>query len=49
MDDLALQFSGTPAGDAFVAIWLASGQIIDRGRGPGTDDTPPAPSGQPVA
>lgn len=39
MDDLALQFRGTPAGDAFVATWLASGQIIDRGHGPGTGNT----------
>ncbi len=41
MDDLALQFKGTPAGDAFAAAWLASGQIIDRGHGP--SDTPPPP------
>jgi hypothetical protein len=45
MDDLAIQFRGTPKGDTFVANWLASGQIIDRGRGPGTDDTPPEPPG----
>lgn len=43
MDDLAIQFRGSPAGDAFVATWLASGQIIDRGRGPGAEDTPAKP------
>lgn len=43
MDDLAIQFRGTPAGDAFVATWLASDQIIDRGSSPGTGATPPAP------
>jgi len=34
---------GHPAGDAFVAIWLASGH------GPGTDDAPPEPPTPPVA
>lgn len=48
MDDLAIQFRGTPAGDAFVATWLASGQIIDRGHRPGDDGTPPAPPAPPV-
>ncbi len=48
MDDLAIQFRSTLEGDAFVSTWLASGQIIDRGRGPGTDDAPsttPVPTG----
>jgi len=49
MDDLAIQFRGTPAGDAFVTTWLASGQIVDRGHGPGPDDTPPPPPAPPVA
>ncbi len=49
MDDLAIQFQGTPRGDAFVATWLASGQIIDRGHGPGTDDAPPSPPTPPGA
>ncbi|MGL4399813.1 MAG: hypothetical protein ACRCXD_08080 [Luteolibacter sp.] len=48
LDDLAIQFRGTPEGDAFVATWLASGQIIDRGRGPGAEGTPPEPA-PPVA
>jgi hypothetical protein len=43
MDALAIQFRGTPAGDAFVATWLASGQIIDRGHSHGTDNIPTPP------
>ncbi len=42
MDDLALQFKGTPAGDSFVTAYLASGLIIERGRGPSAP-TPPVP------
>ncbi len=36
LEALVLQFGGTPDGDEFVAMFLSSGQIIDRGHGPGT-------------
>lgn len=49
MDDLAILFRGTPEADAFVAAWLASGQIIDCGRGPGSEDTPPVTPSPPAA
>jgi len=40
--DLIVQFGGTPEGDAFIAAYRASSQIIDRGHGP-SPEPPPAP------
>ncbi|MEM7010241.1 MAG: hypothetical protein AAF585_02055 [Verrucomicrobiota bacterium] len=37
LEDYLPQFQGTANGDAFVAAYLASTQIIDRGHGPGGD------------
>jgi len=42
LDDLALQFAGTPEGDAFVTAWQAAGRVIRRGQGPLAE--PPAPA-----
>ncbi|MEM7010242.1 MAG: hypothetical protein AAF585_02060, partial [Verrucomicrobiota bacterium] len=42
LEDFLPQFKGTPTGDEFVAAFLASTQIIDRGHGP--SDEPEASS-----
>lgn len=41
LEDFLPQFAGTPEGDAFVAAYLASTQIIDRGHGPKDDGETP--------
>ena len=42
LDDLVLQFDGTPAGLTFIAAWKQARIIIDSGTGTGT---PPATGG----
>jgi hypothetical protein len=47
LDDLVLQFDGTPAGRAFGAAWQQARIIIDAGHGPGEEaggGAPPAPT-----
>lgn len=45
LDDLVIQFDGTPAGLAFIAAWKQARIIVDSGHGPGEDEegggTPP--------
>ncbi len=43
LDDLALQFRGTPSGDAFVTAFLATDPIIPRGHRYEKAPTPPKP------
>ena len=44
LDDLVIQFDGTPAGLAFIAAWKQARIIVDFGHGPGEEEgggTPP--------
>ena len=40
LDNLVLQFDGTPAGLAFIAAWKQARIIVDGGHGPGDEETP---------
>ena len=40
LDDLVLQFDGTPAGRAFIAAWQQARIIVDGGHGPGEEEAP---------
>ena len=44
LEDFLPQFRGSPEGDEFVAQYIASTRIIDRGHGPGDDDDEPQSS-----
>ena len=49
IDDLVVQFDGTPAGRTFIAAWKQARIIVDGGHGPGEDEEgegtpPPAPN-----
>lgn len=45
IDRLIVQYKRTPAGEAFVAAYFATRNIIDRGHGPSPDSpTPPPPT-----
>ncbi len=50
LDDLVLQFDGTPAGRNFIAAWKQARIIVDAGHGPGEEEEggggtpPPAPN-----
>lgn len=46
LDDLVVQFDGTPEGQRFMQAWKQARMIIDAGHGPGEDEppTPPAPT-----
>jgi len=48
LDDLALQFGGTPAGDRFVETWRRARMIIDRGGTNGNGDAPKPAATPPV-
>ena len=48
IDDLVVQFDGTPAGRNFIAAWKQARMIVDGGHGPGEDE-PPAGGGTPPA
>lgn len=47
MDELIVQFKGTPAGDAMVADYFKAREITDRGHGP-SDDKPETPTPPPT-
>ena len=47
MDDLVLQFDGTPAGQRFIEAWKRARIIVDSGGGQATPPTPPAPTPTP--
>ena len=49
MDDLALQFGGTVAGDRFNEAWKRARIIVDTGGGHGGTPTPPTPPTPPPA
>ena len=40
IDDLVVQFDGTPAGRTFIAAWKQARMIVDGGHGPGEEDAP---------
>jgi len=48
LDDLVLQFDGTPEGRRFVEAWKRARIIVDVGCGHGGSDTPPAPPAAPT-
>ena len=48
LDDLVLQFDGTPAGRAFIAAWQQARLIVDGGPGPGEEEPPPGGGTPPV-
>ena len=48
LDDLVLQFDGTPAGRNFIAAWKQARMIVDGGHGQGEEE-PPAGGGTPPA
>lgn len=41
LDDLVIQFAGTPEGDRFIAAWKQARMVIDAGRGGGGEEEPP--------
>ena len=46
LDDLVLQFDGTPAGQSFIAAWKQARLIVDSGHGAGGEEGggPPTPN-----
>jgi len=38
IDDLVMQFDGTPARRNFIAAWKQARMIVDGGHGPGEED-----------
>jgi len=46
LDELVIQFGGTPEGQRFVEAWKIARVVVDAGHGPGANDesTPPTPT-----
>jgi hypothetical protein len=49
LDDLVLQFDGTPAGQRFIEAWKRARIIVDNGGGHNPSDAPPKPPATPPA
>ena len=49
LDDLVIQFDGTPEGLRFIEAWKRARVIVDAGHGPGEEETPTPPAPAPAS